>query len=88
MGFADTGLGLAWGLLAVWLLAVVLTVSMPALRSRLPDRTGLPVLAGHLDEDVSVSATAPLPSRRSRTCSWTRPTARPGMTAGRSPRPW
>jgi membrane-associated phospholipid phosphatase len=46
MGFADTGLGLAWGLLAVWLLAVVLTASMPALRSRFSGRTRLPVLIG------------------------------------------
>lgn len=46
MGFADTGLGLAWGLLAGWLLAVVMTASVPTLRSRLADRTRLPVLIG------------------------------------------
>ena len=40
MGFADTGLDVAWGLMAVWLLSVVLTASMPALRSRLLSSTG------------------------------------------------
>ena len=34
------------------------------------------------------SGTAPSPVSRSRTCSWTRPTARPGSTTGSSHRPW
>jgi membrane-associated phospholipid phosphatase len=46
MWFADTGLGLGWGLLALWLVAVVLTASMPTLRTRLPGRSILPVVIG------------------------------------------
>jgi membrane-associated phospholipid phosphatase len=46
MAFADTGLGLAWGLLGVWLLAVGLTVTVPRLRGLVPDPIRLPVLIG------------------------------------------
>lgn len=46
VGFADVGLGLAWGLLAVWLLAVVLASRLPGVRARLPLRARLPVLIG------------------------------------------
>ena len=35
-----------------------------------------------------VPRTGRWPSTPSRTCSWTPPTARPGSTAGSSPRPW
>jgi membrane-associated phospholipid phosphatase len=58
MAFADIGLGLAWGLLVVWLLAVGLTVSVPRLRAVLPGSVRLPVLLGAGGVTVLVLAQA------------------------------
>jgi membrane-associated phospholipid phosphatase len=46
MAFAETGLGLAWGLLVIWLPALDLTVTVPRLRGLVPDPIRLPVLIG------------------------------------------
>ncbi len=45
-------------------------------------------ICADLDAEVRRSPTARWPSRRSRTCSSTPPTARRGSTGGWSPRPW
>jgi hypothetical protein len=44
-------------------------------------------ICADLDAESAPSGTAPWPVSASRMCSWMPPTARPGSTAGSSPKP-